>query len=174
MTPDPATDPTIPLPSGVASAGRPTGGEPALAPTAQFEGPAAPHPSANPVPLEQTRDLPSSEAGAPEGATFPGGDASGRAEASEPAPAGDPPAGPPVAPKVWTAADAPRSASEQSRKVNVGQLIWGCIVALLGVFIIAIPFIDLVDLPLVLIGLVGILGLSLIGASLVVGKGSKQ
>lgn len=174
MTPDPATDPTIPLPSGVANAGLSTDGEPVLVPTAQFEGPAAPHPSANPVPLEQTRDLPSSAASVPEGATFPGGDASGRAKGSEPAPAGDPPAGPPVAPKVWTAADAPRGAGEQERKVHVGQLIWGCIVALLGVFIIAIPFIDLVDLPLVLIGLVGILGLSLIGASLVVGKGSKQ
>lgn len=77
--------------------------------------------------------------------------------------------------KVWTAADAPLdSRGAPVRKVKVGQLIWGCIVALLGVFIIAIPFIDAVNVPILLISLVGALGLSLIAAAFFVNKATDR
>ncbi|WP_428639516.1 hypothetical protein [Schaalia sp.] len=106
-----------------------------------------------------------------EGATFPLDPTAPLAsEAAPEALAPDQPAAP-VAPKVWTAADAPaQGASGRSTHVRVGQLIWGCIVALLGVFFIALPFISNVDVPALFIGLVGLLGLSLIVAALVVGK----
>ncbi len=77
----------------------------------------------------------------------------------------------PLASKVWTAADAPaRNSFIQATPVRVGQLIWGFIVALLGVFFIALPFISMIDIPILFIGLTALLGLSLIIAALMVGK----
>ncbi|MCF2711538.1 hypothetical protein [Schaalia hyovaginalis] len=128
------------------------------------------------TPTEQTEAIPAEEnevapGDRSEGATFPlDPTATLAAEAAPEALAPDQPAAP-VAPKVWTAADAPaQGASGRSTHVRVGQLIWGCIVALLGVFFIALPFISNVDVPALFIGLVGLLGLSLIVAALVVGK----
>lgn len=173
MTPDPHTEDTRILPSETdetaplqaLAAERP--GEAAAAdPAAQTE--ALPAEPGEPVLSEHAEVAPGDRS---EGATFPlDPTATLAAEAAPEALAPDQPAAP-VAPKVWTAADAPaQGASGRSTHVRVGQLIWGCIVALLGVFFIALPFISNVDVPALFIGLVGLLGLSLIVAALVVGK----
>ena len=194
MTTDPHTedtrilpnqaDETAPLPA--LAADRPGDPEPgeaaAVDPAAQTE--ALPAEQTEALPAEQTEALPA-EPGEPilsehaeaapgdqtEGATFPlDTTAPLTSEAGPEALTADQPAAP-VAPKVWTAADAPaQGSSGRPTHVRVGQLIWGCIVALLGVFFIALPFISNVDLPALFIGLVGLLGLSLIVAALVVGK----
>ncbi|MCI7670882.1 hypothetical protein [Schaalia hyovaginalis] len=173
MTTDPHTedtrilpnqaDETAPLPA--LAADRP--GEAAAAdPAAQTE--ALPAEPGEPVLSEHAEAAPGDQT---EGATFPlDATAPLASEAGPEALTADQPAAP-VAPKVWTAADAPaQGSSGRPTHVRVGQLIWGCIVALLGVFFIALPFISNVDLPALFIGLVGLLGLSLIVAALVVGK----
>ena len=186
MTTDPHTEDTRILPSETdetaplqaLAAERPGDPEPleatVVVPTEQTEAIHAEQTEATPT--EQTEAIPAEEnevapGDRSEGATFPlDPTATLAAEAAPEALAPDQPAAP-VAPKVWTAADAPaQGASGRSTHVRVGQLIWGCIVALLGVFFIALPFISNVDVPALFIGLVGLLGLSLIVAALVVGK----
>lgn len=170
MTPDPHTEDTRILPSGTDETA------PLRALAAERPGDPEPLEATVVVPTEQTEAIHAEEDEvAPgdrgEGATFPLDPTAPLAsEAAPEALAPDQPAAP-VAPKVWTAADAPaQGASGRSTHVRVGQLIWGCIVALLGVFFIALPFISNVDVPALFIGLVGLLGLSLIVAALVVGK----
>lgn len=130
----------------------------------------------DPEPLQAAAAAPAEQSGAAsndqtEGATFPVDPTAPPASEARPeAFTADQPVAP-VAPKVWTAADAPaQGSSGRPTHVRVGQLIWGCIVALLGVFFIVLPFISNVDVPALFIGLVGLLGLSLIVAALVVGK----
>ncbi len=48
--------------------------------------------------------------------------------------------------------------------------MWACIVLLTGVFLITMAFFDVINVPVVLISLVGVLGLALIGAALIVDK----
>lgn len=76
--------------------------------------------------------------------------------------------------KVWTAADAAANASEPvvevSTKPRVGQLIWALIVIAIGVFLIILPFLNIVQLPFVFIGLIAALGLVLIISAFFVGK----
>lgn len=170
MTPDPHTEDTRILPSGTdetaplraLAAERP--GDPEML-EARVGVPAE---QAEAIPAEENEVAPGDRG---EGATFPLDPTAPLAsEAAPEALAPDQPAAP-VAPKVWTAADAPaQGPSGRSTHVRVGQLIWGCIVALLGVFFIALPSISNVDVPALFIGLVGLLGLSLIIAALVVGK----
>lgn len=170
MTPDPHTEDTRILPSGTDETA------PLRALAAERPGDPEMLEARVGVPAEQAEAIPAEEDEvAPgdrgEGATFPLDPTAPLAsEAAPEALAPDQPAAP-VAPKVWTAADAPaQGPSGRSTHVRVGQLIWGCIVALLGVFFIALPFISNVDVPALFIGLVGLLGLSLIVAALVVGK----
>lgn len=80
----------------------------------------------------------------------------------------------PVAPKVWTAADAPKdSAPKGATGIRVAQLVWACVVVLTSVFLIALPFLETANLPLFFIALVALLGLSLIVAAFVVGREPK-
>lgn len=76
--------------------------------------------------------------------------------------------------KVWTAADATANASEPvaevSTKPRVGQLIWALIVIAIGVFLIVLPFLNIVQLPFVFIGLIAALGLVLIISAFFVSK----
>lgn len=75
--------------------------------------------------------------------------------------------------KVWTAADAAAHAPEpvvEVSKPRVGQLIWALIVIAIGVFLIVLPFLNVVQLPFVFIGLIAALGLVLIISAFFVGK----
>lgn len=115
-----------------------------------------------PAPAAAQAAAPGGSGAAPAGAPHPRTSDTGVLGAG--APAG--------AQKVWTAADAHSAGapSQPRRPVHVGQLVWGSLVTLVGVFFIAFPFISSLDMPLFLIGLVGLLGLSLILTAFLVGK----
>ncbi|MDC4233716.1 hypothetical protein M3T53_08355 [Actinomyces sp. B33] len=74
--------------------------------------------------------------------------------------------------KVWTAADSVAVLDEApARGVRVGQLIWAGVVCLTGVFLIALAIIRNINIPMLLIGLIGLLGLGLVVSALFVGRG---
>lgn len=119
----------------------------------------------------EPRSAPSGESPL-EGAPFPGHSASETrpsAATGSPLPSDHP--AEPVTPRVWTAADAPAvDARPGGSGIRAGQLVWACVVGLVGVFLIALPYLDAVNLPILLIALVALLGLALIGAALAVGR----
>ncbi|PID97880.1 MAG: hypothetical protein CSA82_02160 [Actinobacteria bacterium] len=52
-----------------------------------------------------------------------------------------------------------------ARGIRVGQLIWGGLVVVLGIFLIAAAFVTNIDFPVIFISLVGALGIALIIAA---------
>ncbi|WP_022868653.1 hypothetical protein [Schaalia vaccimaxillae] len=80
--------------------------------------------------------------------------------------------------KVWTAANSIPSVSErpeaEANGVRVGQMIWAGIVCLAGIFLIALAVLEQIDIPLLLISLVALLGLTLVVSALFVGGHSKK
>lgn len=86
------------------------------------------------------------------------------AGASSPAPSAHRPA--------TTSARPPVPPEAPARGVRVGQLVWGGLVLLLGVFLIVLALVQDLDMPLTLIGLLGMLGIGLILAA--IASGMKQ
>lgn len=118
-------------------------------------------------PLAATTEIPTPSASGDD-APFPHNGQPSPSVENDAASAADTAAG--VKPKVWTAADASPAQRPADSGIRIGQLIWACIVILTGVFLIAMAFLSHIDLPLLLIGLVAVLGVALIGAAFFVGK----
>ncbi len=144
MTRDQSSTEELPTPENMTSA--PTIEQPPTAPTTEIP---APSTSGDDAPFPRNGESPSSVE-------------------NDAAPATDTAAG--VKSKVWTAADASPVEQPTDSGIRIGQLIWACIVILTGVFLIAMAFLSHIDLPLLLIGLVAVLGVALIGAAFFVGK----
>ena len=63
--------------------------------------------------------------------------------------------------QVWNAQMLPDQ-EPPARGVRLGQLAWGLIVVLCGLFLVALAFVPASGFPLILIGLVAVLGITLI------------
>ncbi len=77
-------------------------------------------------------------------------------------------------PPVWTApartGEVQVPAEPPARGVRVGQLIWSCVVIVVGIFLMALAFIDHVNVPVLLISLVALLGIGLIVAAAITSR----
>lgn len=82
----------------------------------------------------------------------------------------DPHPGMNTAPGLVTEPIPPRSASvpeQPARGIRVALLVWAGIVAITGILLLTLPHVGLFEMPMLLIGLVALLGCGLIGAALV-------
>ncbi len=175
----PEDAPTTPMPTAATSnpsasnsaAGAPRSSAPKVWSAAGTADAPATAPGAHWRDAEESAPARSAYSGASSPAPAASGAPAGSAASAGQSPTGHSPAAAGGEQKVWTAADALEGAqSAPSGGVRVGQLVWACIVLLTGVFLITMAFFDVINVPVVLISLVGVLGLSLIGAALIVGK----
>ena len=84
------------------------------------------------------------------------------------------PATPLPAPNTGTERPVASRPEAEARGVRMGQMLWAVLVILLGLVLIALAFIQHIDMPLVLISSVAILGIGLIVAALFVGARRKR
>ncbi|WP_131245765.1 hypothetical protein [Schaalia suimastitidis] len=84
------------------------------------------------------------------------------------------PATPLPAPNTGTERLVASRPEAEARGVRMGQMLWAVLVILLGLVLVALAFIQHIDMPLVLISSVAVLGIGLIVAALFVGARHKR